>query len=308
MFHNSTTIWHNPYTQKNLFKEKRLVNVGAKETAKGIWAKTKGFFRGVKKVATFGPIGAGINVGVKGVQGAIRATRWSWAFGGALGKGVLKATVGAAAQPAQAPLILGKKAVYDNTRDGIKGVFSLPQDIKNTPKMAWEETVKTLKNIPAGAQEGWSEITSTPATIRDNLKEALSLNPLNIIKGTRSAIWNTIKLPFKMLKPAGKIAWNTAKLPFAPFYGGAKSLFRTPIKMTRNLAEGILAGPKGIRDFFPKIREGIKETLGAYATANAAMPAREKEPNKYWEFFKEVTGPPRNSSPSRSRSRLKTQM
>jgi len=288
MFHNSTTIWHNHNFHDSFVKEKRMPHK-AVETAKAAGKKVLGFggklWKGIKigtwparmvlKPVTV-PLAAGFRyiptLAQKLKRPVLSVRERLWGLIG-LGKkpSVLK---GLLALPL-APFIMLRNLLLYNTRDGIKAALAAPGDTIDIPSNVIQETKQTAVNIPTRLVEGWNGAKEAFQAADENLTEAWSPNPFKFINGTRKAIQNAVfAAPYRFVKGVVTAAGNTVKLPVAaPVIGAVRPFVeKGPVKITKNTAEGLWAGPSSFYKLITNTRGGLSRFVNGVPDEQAAQP------------------------------------
>ncbi len=248
MFHNSTTIWHNPLSQAPTFKEKRMVNFGLGT----IWSSMKTGGSVLKTVAGLGwkasyPLRVpgilawgGIKAGAKSLSFVGKKAKWGAHYGKEVGLGIGKDAIGGSVwELSKAPIMFAWRNLVDNTRDIMKGVFTTPMNILKSPKYLWEGI--------KGA------VGDTRNSMSDLLNETMELNPLGIANQTRKVVQNTLLAPFKAI-------WNPAK-----------KILETPMNVGKNIGLSIGEYPYRIYKSPTHIRRGVDRVLNAHHTASAQI-------------------------------------
>lgn len=273
MFHNSTTIWHNPRSQQNFFKEKRLaygvIWGSIKAAANTAWRVTGGVYRFGKKVTyplrlPFHGAIYGIKKGAEYTNKGMKYVELGGRTGYEVGMGTFKTGIGGAAfEIAKAPVIALKRILIDNTRDVIQGIFRTPveftKNVFGTPFRAIKalftapykfikapkETIVGMKNSVVGA------VNSVRGKVGNALDNVLDFKLPDIFKGTRDAVSKVLKLPYRIIKA-----------PLQP-------LLRTPYDVARNYALAGWEYPKGLYNSPAHFVKGYQRVRNSYSTAKA---------------------------------------
>ena len=159
----------------------------------------------------------------------------------------------------ETPLNLSKVLIWDNTIEAFKGLMDIPKNIKETPSNIVNATKNQFNNSINSTKNIFTETAKTGQAIAEDLKNAISWNPLKIINNTRRAIFKSIKLPFQTTINTTKAAINTASIPFSPAYGFAKPFLEPTIKGFKNLGVATKKYPENALGFYKEIGNGAKE-------------------------------------------------
>ena len=260
MFHNSTTIWHNPVSEKTFSKEKRIIF--------GFWGAVfsipSAMWGATKKTASLGGKFVKLNVkagswlmtapftlvGVdkllaKGYEASKKGVHYSeWgarvAKEGAMGLGynAIGKSVG---ELAISPLRYAKRLFVDNTRDVFKDILTL-----KTPKNIIKSPLYFGQGIKRGVMESREHY-------KDIIKNVVGFKPFSAINSTRKALFSTLAIPFKGI-------WDPTR-----------KVLDTPIQMGKNVLNAQWAYPQAIWKGPQYWKEGIERLKNAPATATKEM-------------------------------------
>jgi hypothetical protein len=275
MFHNSTTIWHNPIKENSFSKEKRMVFgvMDALKAAKSsaIENAQKGgnlLKRGLTSWPVrmcFSPITKVYKYTAKGANYAYDKITWSGYCAKEAAKGVIdtKDSVGRGfGELGFAPIEGMKRLVVGNFRAVLKGIFVTPY------KLA-EGGYNSLKNLFTGSiNYARTPIKSLKRTVVDTAKGIR-----NRVKGTLDDVMNLrIK---KMAGDTRSAVWNTLRVPVVAISKPIKTIIQAPVDIADNIYKSISALGEGINKWQENIRVGVMRTISAPSTATGIMEAKE---------------------------------
>jgi hypothetical protein len=277
MFHPSTTIWHNPLPQKNLFTEKRLIYGAKWEAFKSTMSQTKlglGHLWRIGKRVTYPfrlplllPFMALKHMG-KPLDWGLAKAEWGLRYGKEVGAGVLKNGIfDSTLELAKAPLYFLKRNLVDNTRDIIKGVFTTPINfakavctgpyhfIKKAFLAPWHLATSPLKTLTGLKNSVVNTVKGVRGSVNKTLSNILGFKVKELAKSTRNTIGGILSAPFKL-------AWK----PIKP-------LVETPRKVVSNIYKSFYEYPYRIGEGAKHIRAGVDRVLNAHHTVSSEMAA-----------------------------------
>lgn len=260
MFHNSTTIWHNPVAKKSLFKERRVVGIAFKFTeflGKSLLYSTKAIGTAFKAgwklsypvrlpgILLWEQTRKLYQYALKGIDGAewgVRTTREA-------ATGVFKDGVGGGLwKLAKGPLGF----LYENFVSNTRTVLG--------------DTVKIVKAPKEGFDEGVSDMRSAYGELFSGMSVK---NPWQSTK----ALLGKALSPWQTTKSIGKAALSTVAMPYKIGAKTASAVWDMPQNIAINTANSIDWYRKGIQGAFAgeHFKEAYDRVKAAPATASKEM-------------------------------------